>query len=114
MKRIDIHVEGLSTEARNDLAQSVYAAFVGAGRRAVSAFSFGVVIACVIFFGTQWVLFELGVGRDDTDGKTRSGLNLYTDHKTGCQYLGNGSGLTPRMDAQGYQVCSEKTKGGKL
>lgn len=114
MKRIYIHVEGLSAEARNDLAQSVYAAFVGTGRRAVSAFALGVAVTSVIFFGTQWVLFKLDVGRDDTDGKTRSGLNLYTDHKTGCQYLGNGSGLTPRMDAQGYQMCSEKTKGDKL
>lgn len=113
MKRIDIHVEGLSVEARTNLAQSVYSAFVSAGRRAVSAFALGVAVASVIFFGTQWVLFTLDVGRDDTDGKTRSGLNLYTDHKTGCQYLGNGSGLTPRMDAQGYQMCSEKTKGGK-
>ncbi|ELK2377702.1 hypothetical protein RU030_002465 [Salmonella enterica] len=114
MKRIDIRVESMSAEARNGLAQSVYAAFMGAGRRAVSAFALGVVVTSVIFFGTQWVLFKLDVGRDDTDGKTRSGLNLYTDHKTGCQYLGNGSGLTPRMDAQGYQVCGEKTKGGKL
>lgn len=114
MKRIDIYVDGLSAEVRNNLAQSVYTAFVGAGRRAVSAFALGVAVASVIFFGTQWVLFKLDVGRDDTDGKTRSGLNLYTDHKTGCQYLGNGSGLTPRMDAQGYQMCSEKTKGGKL
>ncbi|EGT7582913.1 hypothetical protein JE599_002244 [Salmonella enterica] len=108
MKRIDIHVEGLSAEARNDLAQSVYAAFVGAGRRAVSAFAFGVAIACVIFFGTQWVLFKLDVGRDDTDGEARSGLELYTDHATGCQYLGNGSGLTPRMDALGYQMCGKE------
>ncbi|EBW6359727.1 hypothetical protein DPU24_02520 [Salmonella enterica subsp. enterica serovar Oranienburg] len=108
MKRIDIHVEGLSVEARNNLAQSVYAAFMSAGRRAVGAFAFGVAITCVIFFGTQWVLFELGVGRDDTDGKARSGLNLYTDHATGCQYLGNGSGLTPRMDAQGYQMCGKE------
>lgn len=114
MKRIDIHVEGLSVEARTNLAQSIYSAFVSAGRRAVGAFALGVAVASVILFGTQWVLFTLDVGRDDTDGKTRSGLNLYTDHKTGCQYLGNGSGLTPRMDALGYQVCGDKTKGGKL
>lgn len=113
MKRIDIHVEGLSVEARANLAQSVYSAFVSAGRRAVSAFALGVAVTSVIFFGTQWVLFKLDVGRDDTDGKTRSGLNLYTDHKTGCQYLGNGSGLTPRMDVLGYQMCSEKATGGK-
>lgn len=114
MKRIDIRVEGLSVEARTNLAQSVYSAFVSAVRRAVGAFAFGVAVALLIIFGVQWVLFKLDVSRDATDGETRSGLALYTDHETGCQYLGNGNGLTPRMDAQGYQMCSEKAKGGKL
>lgn len=35
-----------------------------------------------------------------------SGMGLYTDYMTGCQYLSRGSGsLTPRMDADGRQVC---------
>ncbi|EFO7852268.1 hypothetical protein HMI96_003535 [Salmonella enterica] len=113
MKRIDIHVEGLSAEARNDLAMSVYAAFIGAGRRALRRFALGCALAFVLVWVVSWVLFEAGVTRDSTDGNSPSNLRLYTDALTGCQYLGNGNGLTPRMDAQGYQVCGDKS-GDKL
>jgi len=42
---------------------------------------------------------------DDTDFPDhQSGMWLYTDHLTGCQYLYRGS-LTPRMDADGKQIC---------
>lgn len=113
MKRIDIRVEGLSAQARDDLARSVFAAFVCAGRHAVKRFALGCSLALVLVWVVSWVLFKTGVTRDSTDGSSPSNLTLYTDAATGCQYLGNGSGLTPRMDAQGYQMCSEKAKGGK-
>jgi hypothetical protein len=37
----------------------------------------------------------------------RSGLGLYTDHKTGCQYVKAGffGGTTPRLDENGKQIC---------
>ncbi|ELF4899473.1 hypothetical protein RNH31_004395 [Salmonella enterica] len=114
MKRIDIRVEGLSVEARTNLAQSVLSALVGAGRRAVKRLALGCSLAFVLVWVVSWVLFKTGVTRDSTDGSSPSNLTLYTDAATGCQYLGNGNGLTPRLDAQGYQMCSEKTKGGKL
>lgn len=114
MKRIDIHVEGLSAEARNDLAQSVYAAFAGAGRLAVRRIALGCALAFVLVWGVSWVLFKTGVSRDSTDGSSPSNLILYTDAATGCQFLGGGSGLTPRMDVQGYQMCGDETKGGTL
>lgn len=114
MKGIDIHVEGLSVEARNNLAMSVYAAFISAGRRAVNRLALGCALAFVLVWAVSWVLFKTGVTRDATDGDSPSNLRLYTDAQTGCQYLSNGNGLTPRTDAQGYQVCTEKTKGGKL
>lgn len=47
---------------------------------------------------------------DDTTNKTRSGLSLYTDHLTGCQYLRAGifGGITPRLTANGkHQGCRE-------
>lgn len=51
-----------------------------------------------------------GAGKDDTDspdGK-RSGLTVYTDHKTGCQYLGTIlGGITPRLDKEGKPICVE-------
>lgn len=50
------------------------------------------------------------VPRDDTDGpERRSGMSLYTDAGTGCQYVGASGGLTPRLDAEGKPMC---TKGG--
>lgn len=109
MKRIDIHVEGLSVEARGDLAQGIYAAFIGAGRRGVRKLALGCSLAFVLVWAVSWVLFKTGVTRDSTDGDSPSNLRLYTDALTGCQYLGNGNGLTPRMDAQGYQVCGDKS-----
>jgi len=47
---------------------------------------------------------------DDTDGPNkRSGLSLYTDHLTGCQYVGwhdsYGAAIYPRLDGDGKQVC---------
>lgn len=39
----------------------------------------------------------------------RSGMQILTDHGTGCQYLrATGGGLTPRLDAQGKPVCGVK------
>ncbi|EAB6033868.1 hypothetical protein FKH18_25285 [Salmonella enterica] len=113
MKRIDIHVEGLSVEARGNLANAIYAALAGAGSRAVRNLSVALVLAFVLVWAVSWVLFKTGVTRDSTDGDSPSNLRLYTDALTGCQYLGNGNGLTPRMDAQGYQVCGDKS-GDKL
>ena len=47
---------------------------------------------------------------DDTDPPNgRSGMALYTDHLTGCQYVGKPfGGITPRLRADGKQLC----KGG--
>lgn len=44
---------------------------------------------------------------DDTDAPPqRSGMKIYRDALTGCEYLGRPwSTLTPRTDASGKQVC---------
>lgn len=65
----------------------------------------------------SWAWFAIGffaialLGRcskdntDPTDGV--SGMELYTDARTGCQYLGTGfSALTPRLDSDGKQICT--------
>ena len=41
---------------------------------------------------------------DATDPFIRSGMTVLVDHRTGCQYLRSGDGLTPRMEANGKQV----------
>ena len=65
-----------------------------------------------------WLLtYAAGLhGLDDTDDtddlmtKKRSGLRLYTDHKTGLQYVGGGffGGITPRLDEDGNHMRLEK------
>lgn len=38
-------------------------------------------------------------------------LNLYTDNRNGCQYLGTRfGGLTPRLDANGNHICTGSEK----
>ena len=54
--------------------------------------------------------------RDDTDtSQKRSGMSLYTDNGTGCQYLGISSifgpnALYPRMGRDGKQICNPVSK----
>ena len=58
------------------------------------------------------ILLAIGLaldpGYDDTDdveNGDRSGMALYTDHQTGCQYLGRFFGaLTPRVDGNGNHL----------
>ncbi len=42
----------------------------------------------------------------DLDWRHRSGLRVYTDHGTGCQYISEGGSLSPRLRADGSRVCS--------
>ncbi len=49
-----------------------------------------------------WIIsFFMPIGRDNTDPAwpDHSGMRLYTDSLTGCQYLGVGEALTPRMSS---------------
>lgn len=63
--------------------------------------------AAIILAVTLYGVF-VGADKDSTDGENeRSGMNLYTDALTGCQYLSAGGGLTPRIDSDGEPVCNE-------
>jgi hypothetical protein len=62
----------------------------------------GLVVAIIISqpqSGSPW-------GRDDTDPPgSKPGLVIYTDARTGLQYLGTPSGgLTPRLDRDGSHI----------
>ena len=63
---------------------------------------FTLIIYCVASTG-QYIAAKMGYGLDDSDPPFgRSGLSIYTDHLTGCQYLVSPSGgITPRLDAKG-------------
>lgn len=59
-----------------------------------------------VLVGVAWslvVMVDSLFPRDDTDSaESRSGMSLYTDAATGCQYLSAGySGLTPRLTSNG-------------
>jgi len=65
-----------------------------------------------IIFAIAFVYFAIAllgdlVARDDSDPPGgHSGMTIYTDHLTGCQYVSHGwSGLTARLNADGKQVC---------
>lgn len=55
-------------------------------------------------------VFSAIVDHDNTDPPDgRSGMQLYTDALTGCQYLGKpAGGLTPRLDRNGQHICIER------
>lgn len=102
-------IEALSLEVRTDLAQSIHAALISAGRKAVRKAAWCSAVAILIVSAASWLMFKAGLTADDTDGESRSGLVLYTDAATGCQYLSaSGSGSTPRMDKDGYQICGDR------
>lgn len=47
---------------------------------------------------------------DNAEEKERSGMTLYIDHLTGCQYLSGSNlfgstGMTPRLNKDGTQYC---------
>lgn len=45
---------------------------------------------------------------DHSDRRLRSGLSLYVDYRTGCQYIAGSlfGSLTPRLDRNGNHMCS--------
>lgn len=71
-------------------------------------------IACALV-----VLFSIALDKtvpyDDTDDASngvRSGMMIYTDHYTGCQYLGKlFGGVTPRLSRKGEHMgCFKEEK----
>ena len=61
------------------------------------------------FLGSQ--LYQRYNSSDDTDNEKRSGMTTFTDHLTGCQYLGfkyfgRAITITPRLNPDGTQVCA--------
>lgn len=73
----------------------------------------GLTVEVILIFIVGLLLIALldffKVGFDDTDNwdtGERSGVTLITDYGTGCEYLKGVFGPpTPRMNADGRQVC---------
>lgn len=66
----------------------------------------------LLLFVGYLLIADCGRAHDDsTDSPTeRSGLRLYTDHGTGCQYVAAGyfGELTPRLGPDGKPICGVK------
>jgi len=63
--------------------------------RGVFQFLFSLIGSWIIFIALIALFlcyFDIGVDDSDKDGFNRSGLKIHTDHKTGIQYLSDGSG----------------------
>ena len=72
------------------------------------------VLSVVVFTYTVTVNFLLPYDNsDDIENKIRSGMSVYTDHLTGCQYLSLGrfNALTPRYKNDSEQAgCKDDYK----
>ena len=70
--------------------------------------SFFLLAACCLFIT---LLFNqtgcIDTDDSDVDKWNRSGLKIYTDVKTGVQYVGNRHGLCVRIDGNGNPILSE-------
>lgn len=65
-----------------------------------------VVLILLFLWGVGVDFMKIGLDTTDTSDGARSGMDLRTDHGTGCQYLeSTGGGLTPRLGRDGKQVC---------
>ena len=63
-----------------------------------------IVVWLVVGIGVPIIknIFSVGVDDTDADAWNRSGMRVYTDAKTGVQYLGTArGGLTVRVDKDG-------------
>lgn len=73
----------------------------------MGALTISVCVYIAVLFRTSTPAPEAGTPTGDTH------IRIYTDKETGCQYLGfNQSGITPRMHADGTQMCASPRKAG--
>lgn len=72
----------------------------------LSKWAFGGVVALLLFVVVYGRMFGQDYdATDNADSRVRSGMALYTDHGTGCEYLGNPrGGITPRLDVDGRHM----------
>lgn len=72
--------------------------------RGIFSYALALVMVYLVAAGIYWIVatfFGIGLNDSDLNGRHRSGMEVYTDYKTGVQYLGTGKALTPRLDKDG-------------
>ena len=64
--------------------------------------------------GLMWLIILYSRHDDSDPPGGHSNLQVYTDARTGCQYLGHGfGGLIQRFDESGKQICERKNDGNQ-
>ena len=73
---------------------------------AFHAIAEAIVIGALIIMALVVSKNTLGIGIDDSDNGSwrRSGMTVYTDHKTGVQYIGTTNGLCVRVDKNNQPI----------
>ena len=75
---------------------------------------FDIIIYAVLALIVLSVAFRGYDSTDDAENNERSGMHLYHDYGTGCDYLAVGSlfssDLQPRLDSDGNHVCNQSTE----
>ena len=71
-------------------------------------------LACIfgfILLVLNLARWSLGLGVDDSDKSSwkRSNLHVYTDYKTGVQYVGSRNGLSVRVDSDGVPIVDRRS-----
>ena len=71
--------------------------------------SIPIIIALIIMIAMILMMIDIFMPYDSTDNisnRDRSGLVLYRDHMTGCEYIKGGliGGITPRLDGNGNHI----------
>lgn len=82
-----------NTHSRHDTAATAW--FVG-------------IITALALLAIAYLVFAANMQGGKASGGPRAyGVNVFIDTTTGCEYLSGGlaSGITPRMDANGKQIC---------
>lgn len=66
-----------------------------------------VIVIFIVIIALSWIGNFFHWNWDDSDSvSTRSGMKVFTDAKTGCEYLGRPhGGIIQRFDKIGKQVC---------
>lgn len=80
--------------------------YVKIGRQLALGFAQTLSLFIVVGIAIQLVALPFR-GTDSTDRSWlhRSNMSVLTDNQTGCQYLQAETGVTPRVDAAGHQIC---------
>jgi len=68
-----------------------------------------ILIVVLVIWNLARYVFDIGVDDSDLSSSKRSGLTIYTDYKTGVQYVGTqNGGLSVRVDENNKPILNHE------